>query len=117
MYLSVGTPRCIVWVITTVVPADSEDDPLKKAAYVIGSRYRKITVRELESSPKTPSQIADRNGVQRPHVSRALTELQQKSLVVSHGGDSRTKLYSLTDQGASVAELVSEIDSSEGTNE
>lgn len=95
-------------------PADSEDDRIEQAAYVIGSRYRRITVQELESGPKAPSQIADRNGVQRPHISRALTELQQKNLVVSHSDGSRTKLYSLTDEGASVTELALEIDSSKG---
>lgn len=98
--------------MTDDMPANRNDDPtlLDQAAYVLGSRYRKAIVNELESSPTTPSQIADRNELSLSHVSRALSELREKDLVRSHSSDSRTKLYVLTTRGNRVADLVADLD-------
>jgi DNA-binding HxlR family transcriptional regulator len=93
---------------------DSEKrDPLDEAAYVLGSQYRHTVMRRLATGPTTPSTIADGEGIARSHVSRALTELGERDLVESHSGESRTKLYSLTDYGAEIADIVDDIEGGE----
>jgi len=90
---------------------DSGIEPLDHTAYVLGSRYRKIAVRELERQPTTPSQIAAYNDVSKPHVSRALKELREKDIVEAHESGSRTKLYTLTELGQQVADLLDQVGS------
>jgi DNA-binding MarR family transcriptional regulator len=87
---------------------DREDDPdrLDLVAYVKGSRYRELILSELFGGPKQPSEIAEAGDVARPHVSRGLSELSDRGVVQSHGGDSRATLYSLTDEGREIAKEV-----------
>jgi predicted transcriptional regulator len=85
-----------------------EADILDLVAYVTGSGYRKAVVNSLQDGPEQPSVIAEEADVARSHISRALSELSEKGIVQSHGEDSRTKLYSLTELGEAVADYVSE---------
>jgi predicted transcriptional regulator len=94
------------------LPADRDDSAsdLDQAAYVLASKYRQSVVESLKQSPTTPTEIADQNSVQISHISRALGELREKELVQSHSGGSRTKLYTLTDNGEVVADLLDELE-------
>ena len=88
---------------------DSDDeDPFDTLAYVVGSRYRKMIVSDLSSGPSNPSKIAEEHDLHVPHVSRALGELEDRDVVSAHGTGSRTRLYTLTDHGEVVAELLTE---------
>ena len=84
---------------------NDERDPLDTLAYIVGSKYRRIIVSDLTSGPSNPTKIAERNGVHVSHVSRALGELEDRSVVSGHGAGSRTRLYRLTDHGEAVSEL------------
>ncbi len=88
---------------------DDESDRLNRASFVLGSKYRLAVVETLLEGPTTPTRIAKRRDAQRSHVSRALGELSERGIVESHGDGTRTKLYSLTERGRAVAELVREI--------
>jgi predicted transcriptional regulator len=87
-----------------------EGDPLEDVSYVLSSKYRERIVLDLVDGATTPTTLADENNFARPHVSRALSELSERDLVVSHGEGSRTKLYTLSEHGERVAELVEERD-------
>lgn len=89
---------------------DEEIDALDEAAYIMGSRYRTVVVADLAEKPTTPSQIANRHEIAISHVSRALSELSERGIVQAHSGESRTKLYSLTEVGNEVAEIVRDLD-------
>jgi len=89
---------------------NDDGEPFDQAAYVLGSRYRKVVIEELQDGPTTPSDIADRNDMALSHISRALAELREKEVVASHSDSSRTKIYTLTALGIRVAETVAEFD-------
>lgn len=85
-----------------------EGDPFDTLAYIVGSRYRKMIVSDLSSGPSNPSKIAEKHDVHVPHVSRALGELEDRDVVSAHASGSRTRLYSLTNQGEEIAELLAD---------
>jgi predicted transcriptional regulator len=94
-------------VVPILTSGSDETDILDVVAYVTGSGYRETVVEALQDSPKQPSVIAEEADVARSHISRALSELSEKSVVQSHSENSRAKLYSLTDLGETVAEYTS----------
>lgn len=95
--------------MTETVNSDEREgtDRLALVAYVTGSTYREEILLELRDGASQPSELADTAEIARPHASRALSELAEKDLVQSHSTDSRAKLYTLTDCGATVAEQIS----------
>lgn len=72
--------------------------------YVISSEYRTAVLERLAESPSTPSQIASDHGVAVTHVSRALNQLRERSLVVLLVPEDRKKgrVYTLSDRGSEV---------------
>jgi len=96
--------KLVAGTVTQRVTTDAVDDSelLELVAYVSGSNYRELVVTELDDEPRQPSQIADVGGVARSHISRAISELQERELVESHGQDTRATLYTLTDTGERV---------------
>lgn len=92
--------------------SESSDEKvvLEHVAYVTGSKYRILVFDELDGGPKHPTDIAEAGDVARSHVSRALKQLRDRSLVQSYGDGSRSKLYVLTDLGAQVNEEISNND-------
>lgn len=72
--------------------------------YVISSKYRLSAVRRLASSPATPTRIAEDEGLQPAHVSRALRRLLDRSIVALVGSENQHKnrIYELTERGAKV---------------
>lgn len=77
-------------------------------SYCISSRYRVVALERLDEGPATPSQIADDADVGIAHVSRALQELREESLVTLLVSDDKKKgrVYGLTDSGQEVWETV-----------
>jgi predicted transcriptional regulator len=73
-------------------------------SFVISSRYRTATLKRLSEGPATPSQIASDVEMGIAHVSRALQELRDESLVNLLVSDDRKKgrVYGITDQGEAV---------------
>jgi DNA-binding MarR family transcriptional regulator len=73
-------------------------------SYVISSRYRIATLRRLADGPATPSRIADDTGLSVAHVSRALQELRDRTLVELLVSEDRKKgrVYGITDRGNQV---------------
>lgn len=98
----------------SVKPEDSDEDgPFDTLAYVVGSKYRRMIIRELASGPATPTKIAEAHDVHVSHVSRALGELADRSAVSAHGTGSRTRLYRITDHGEAVAALLADYEEGE----
>jgi len=79
-----------------------------KISYVISSRYRVVALSRLAEGPATPSQIAADADVGIAHVSRALQELQERSLVALLVSEERKKgrVYGLTDAGQQTWETI-----------
>lgn len=79
-----------------------------EVSFVISSRYRIIALRRLAVGPATPSQIATDAGVGIAHVSRALQNLRDRSLVDLLVSDDRQKgrVYGLTERGREVWEKI-----------
>ncbi|WP_318571116.1 winged helix-turn-helix domain-containing protein [Salinigranum marinum] len=72
--------------------------------YVISSTHRVAVLRRLATGPATPSQIAADTSISISHVSRALGELREKSLVDLLVSEERKKgrVYSITTDGEEV---------------
>lgn len=79
-----------------------------EVSFVISSRYRIIALRRLAVGPATPSQIATDAGVGIAHVSRALQNLRDRTLVDLLVSDERQKgrVYGLTEHGREVWEKI-----------
>lgn len=73
-------------------------------SYVISSRYRILVLRQLSKGPSTPSQIAEQTDTSIAHVSRALGNLRERSLVDLLVSEERTKgrVYGSTEAGEGV---------------
>lgn len=75
-------------------------------AFIIRSKYRKRVFLEL-SKPQRPSQIAKTLDLRLTHITRALRELKQKSLVKClNPNESFGRFYELTSKGESVLKEV-----------
>jgi DNA-binding MarR family transcriptional regulator len=77
-------------------------------SYVISSRYRIATLRRLSDGPATPSRIADETDLSVAHVSRALQELRDHTLVELLVSEDRKKgrVYGITDRGNQVWQTI-----------
>jgi predicted transcriptional regulator len=84
------------------------DSDWDDVSYVISSQYRIAVLRELSSGPSTPSQIADNTDNSIAHISRALSDLREKSLVDLLVSEERTKgrVYGTTERGDIVWEKI-----------
>lgn len=72
--------------------------------FVVSSRYRKIIIHELNESPSTPSQIAERSDASIASISHALSELREKDCVelLVDEGRRKGRVYGLTETGEAV---------------
>lgn len=77
-------------------------------SYVISSRYRIATLRRLAEGPATPSRIAEETELSVAHVSRALQELADHSVVELLVSEDRKKgrVYGVTEKGSGVWEMI-----------
>lgn len=72
--------------------------------YVISSQYRVIVLRQLAEGPATPSRIAAESQPSIAHISRALGELREHSLVTLLVSEDRKKgrVYGITEKGEAI---------------
>lgn len=77
-----------------------------KYSYVIRGKNRQKVFLALEA-PKTPTQLAKSLKIHLPHVSRALGELESKTLVVCLTPAEKVgRIYALTKKGKRVFKMV-----------
>jgi len=85
------------------------DDSTKQAiAAVAASEYRQSALAALADGSKTPSQVADAAGIDKAHVSRALTDLREvdaAELIVPEETQ-RGRVHRITEVGESVSGVV-----------
>lgn len=76
--------------------------------YVISSRYRVTVLKQLADGPATPSRIASESQLSIAHISRALGELRDRSLVRLLVPEERKKgrVYGVTEKGAEIWEQI-----------
>lgn len=76
--------------------------------YVISSHYRVTVLQHLAQGPATPSRIASESQLSIAHISRALGELRDHSLVNLLVSEDRKKgrVYGVTDKGESIWEQI-----------
>lgn len=76
--------------------------------YVISSRYRVVVLEQLAAGPATPSKMAAESDHSIAHISRALGELQDHSLVTLLVSEDRQKgrVYGITEKGQGVWEEI-----------
>lgn len=78
-------------------------------SYILSSTYRSHVLEHLaETGRATPKEIADSVDIARPHISRALSELQEKGLVELRVSEARTvgRYYGLTERGKEAWPLI-----------
>ena len=71
-------------------------------SYILSSKYRSLILEHLAGTGQaTPKEIADSADVSRSHISRALSELQEKDVVELRVSEARTvgRYYGLTEKG------------------
>ncbi len=72
--------------------------------YVISSQYRVTVLKQLADGPATPSRIATDAELSLAHISRALGELREHSLVTLLVSEERKKgrVYGISDKGEEI---------------
>ena len=77
-----------------------------EVSYVVASKTRKSIVLKLET-PRTPTFLAKDLTINLANVSRSLSELESKGVIICLTPNQRTgKIYSLTKKGDKVLETI-----------
>lgn len=75
--------------------------------FVLASAYRVKVLSLLSEKPYTPTQICTKLRLNMPHVSRTLSELTNKKLVVCLNPDAvKGRIFALTDKGKEVSDML-----------
>ncbi len=73
-------------------------------SFVNSSSYRKSVLEKLDK-PKTPSALSKEINLNKTHISRALSELMERKLIICLTPESRkSKIYRITDYGKKILE-------------
>ena len=77
-------------------------------SYVISSAYRVAVISRLAANPATPTEVAAAESVSTTHISRALGQLRDRSLVelAVPPDQSKQRGYELTAHGEAVWEMI-----------
>lgn len=77
-------------------------------SHVVASTYRTVIVDDLANGPSTPSNIAERTGVEIAHVSRGISRLRERGIVELLVPESTKKgrIYGLTKHGKATVEAL-----------
>lgn len=70
-------------------------------AFLKDGKYRIAVLKELNESPKLPSEIALKLNISRASISRILKTLKDSGMVESHSKNGRAIVYSITEEGES----------------
>jgi len=79
---------------------------LEIATWVKDGEYRLRILQALSKSPRLPSELADMLRANRASISRVLSDLKNKGLVIDTESDSRTVSYSITEVGRNALRLI-----------
>lgn len=87
---------------------DKNFENLNLGAYVSASKYRsKVILYLVKNDIGTPTQIGLQTNIRVNHISKVLSELKGKGLIVCINEDARKgRLYTLTDLGKKVADTM-----------
>lgn len=76
----------------------------EKYSFVVRSKNRKKVLKNLDS-PKTPSQLREKTGINLSHISRALSELKEEGIVKCLTPNQKLgRVYKRTEVGEEIAE-------------
>ena len=89
-----------------------EDIEWDSVSFIISSRYRIAVIDRLAAGPATPSLIADEADDHMAHISRAISELRDESLVELLVSEDRRKgrVYGMTDRAQASWEIIEQQD-------
>lgn len=89
---------------------EDNSDKLITGAYIKQSRYRKEVIKYLgKNTIGTPTQIAKGTGIRTNHISKVLSELKKKGVLICINEEMRKgRLYKLTDFGFEVVDLITD---------
>lgn len=78
-----------------------ETDQWDQMGYAISSKYRMAVLEQLVETPATPTTIASRTKLPVTHISRALRNFSERSIVELRVAKDTTKgrIYGLSDRG------------------
>ena len=77
---------------------------LEIMGFLKDGKYRKLALKELNSSPALPSELANKLQINRASISRILRDLKERNLIESVSSNTRTIVYKLTDKGKEIME-------------
>ncbi|MCH7647108.1 MAG: winged helix-turn-helix transcriptional regulator [Thaumarchaeota archaeon] len=78
----------------------------EEISYVVASKTRKLIVLKLET-PRTPTFLAKDLSVNLANISRSLSELEEKGIVICLTPERRMgKIYSLTKKGTKASDTI-----------
>ncbi|MCH8914945.1 MAG: winged helix-turn-helix transcriptional regulator [Thaumarchaeota archaeon] len=78
----------------------------EEISYVVASKTRKLIVLKLET-PRTPTFLAKDLSVNLANISRSLSELEEKGIVICLTPERRMgKIYSLTKKGTKASDII-----------
>jgi predicted transcriptional regulator len=78
-------------------------------SFIIASEYRKKVLKNLDK-PKTPTSLSRELNINKAHISRALSELEDKKMIKCLTPNSnKGRLYVISDYGKKILSKVSEI--------
>lgn len=85
----------------------TDDEKLSLAAYVLMSSYRERAVNVLHDNVMTPKYIAYHCKVRTNHISKTLSELKEKGIVVCINEEAhKGRLYKLTELGQEIYNIM-----------
>ena len=78
----------------------------EEISYVVASKTRKLIILKLET-PRTPTFLAKDLSVNLANISRSLSELEEKGIVICLTPEQRMgKIYSLTKKGIKASDTI-----------
>ena len=84
----------------------------EEISYVVDSKTRKLIVLKLET-PRTPTFLAKALSVNLANISRSLSELEEKGIVIVLTPEQRMgKIYSLTKKGTKASDTIKNMEKS-----
>ena len=84
----------------------------EEISYVVASKTRKLIVLKLET-PRTPTFLAKDLSVNLANISRSLSELEEKGIVICLTPKRRMgKIYSLTKKGTKASDTIKNMEKS-----
>lgn len=79
-------------------------------SFINRSKYRRKVLKELHSSPNTPTELSKKLSFPRSSVSEALSKLGNKGLIKALTKARKSKYYDITDKGEKILKKLKELE-------